>query len=76
MSKQTKYDWNNPDDSMKAEKVIQPYGSFHNVWNDPGSNTKPTISMKAEKRFYSSGRLHNDEDNPEDTMKMKDEMKV
>lgn len=76
MSKQTKYDWNIPDDGMRAEKGFYPTGDLHNVFDNPGNNTKANVSMKAEKGTYPKGRFHSDWNNPENNIKLKDDMKV
>lgn len=75
MIKQTQYNWNDPDDGMKAEKRIYPSARPHNFWDSPEQLTKATVSMKAEKGIYHRGSLEIDWGNPGDTVKLKDDMK-
>lgn len=58
------------------EKRIYLSGILHNVWDIPVKCTKVNISMEADNGILPSRRFQIDWDNPEETIKVKDQMKV
>lgn len=61
---------------METESGIHPSRPLHNARDNSKKYTKKNISMEAEKGNHQSGSLWVDWDNPEDSIKMKDDMKL
>lgn len=76
LSKQAHFEWTELDEDMKIKKRNYPIGSLHEVWDRPGKSTKSNFSVKAVKTIHNRENHHIDRDNPEDTIKMKEDMKV
>lgn len=76
LSKQSQYDWNEPDDWMETENGFYPSERLHNISDNPGKSTKTNISMEADKGINPSGSHQIDWDTARDTIKLKDGMKV
>lgn len=76
MGTQTQCNCNEPDNSTKTERENRPIGRFHKIRDNPERKRNANKSMKSEKGTYSSKILQNDSGNPEDTIKVRDGMKI
>lgn len=76
MSKQTRDNWNVPDDGMKTAKESDPSRLLRNFLDNPEKNKKANTSMKGGNEIYSRGSLQNNGDNQEDTIMVKGDMRV